>query len=126
MPISTQKPLEKPERFTIDRGRWIRDELGAKIDGRQCHCAMGWYFRAAGVHPDDMNTVIAPVALLDKLSKAGLAEMNTLLPPYQEASWSNNVTGVNDKATEPTQREAELRTLFASIGVDLQFEGMHR
>lgn len=115
----------KATKFTIDRSKWARGGDSLLLDPDSGNmCCLGFYALACGVSV----SAISGEPVYSDLDDSAIEELPSRLVSPRDNSWPrvttlhDDIVNMNDDAgVAETDREVRIASLFASIGVTVEF-----
>jgi len=111
-------------KFTVHKSRWLRGEgadescLYRVPDAKMC--CLGFYCLAKGIQEDNLYGRAAPQNIMDVLARSKVKELMdySLLMP---SAVCNDIMKTNDdEELTDAERIADLKILFAKLGVEME------
>lgn len=127
--------MEQTKPLVIQRSRWLRGDqpsyLKRESDGKRC--CLGFYALQQGFTEVDILNLTTPAALAmafkgEELAKQRMSKLilgfpsGRFAPFYTDNEVCSNLMAANDRSyTNEATREKDLKVLFKSIGVEVEF-----
>ena len=118
--------LKKPKKVVIDRNTWLRGCKSMLCDDDGCKCVLGFVFESYGVPTHCMRNAEYPTEVKEIMS-----DWNSIPDFFFDGPDRVDLTEVADRmifvndssSRTDEEREAQLKELTASIGIELEFKG---